>query len=330
MTTNNEQAKEKAEERAAKEDKTALVPVPPVPIKIGPDGWVIEDSDQLKRVAAVNAGTSFAPKGMGVVEVAAAMTYGMELNLRPMTSLANIAVINGRPALFGDIVLALVNTAKNDEGELLLVDFSESFEGKKGTDDYAAVCEVKRAGRSNPIRQEFSVADAKMAGLWGKTGPWTSYPRRMLQMRARGFALRDAFPDVLKGVRSQDEARDIPPAMDVSATVTETGETVGAQPKTIEGLTEALKGGKKGKAKKKPPRDVAPEPQEPPQEETAAGEAIDVAGTVVEPPEQPETVEGSSPASEAPESDDLFSELPLEPEGDPGMRTNPMNEPGAD
>jgi hypothetical protein len=32
----------------------------------------------------------------------------------------------------------------------------------------------------------------------------------MLQMRARGFALRDAFPDVLKGLITAEEAQDMP------------------------------------------------------------------------------------------------------------------------
>ena len=50
--------------------------------------------------------------------------------------------------------------------------------------------------------------DAKRAGLWTKAGPWQTYPRRMLQMRARSFALRDAFPDVLKGLISVEEALD--------------------------------------------------------------------------------------------------------------------------
>jgi hypothetical protein len=53
-----------------------------------------------------------------------------------------------------------------------------------------------------------AVAEAKKAGLWGKGGPWTQYPRRMLQMRARGFALRDAFPDVLRGLVTAEEAAD--------------------------------------------------------------------------------------------------------------------------
>ena len=56
----------------------------------------------------------------------------------------------------------------------------------------------------------FSVANAKTARLWGKQGPWTQYPERMLAQRARGFALRDAFPDALKGIITREEAEDIP------------------------------------------------------------------------------------------------------------------------
>ena len=58
--------------------------------------------------------------------------------------------------------------------------------------------------------QAFSVADAKKAGLWGKQGPWTNYPDRMLLFRARGFILRDVFGDVLKGFKTTEELADIP------------------------------------------------------------------------------------------------------------------------
>jgi hypothetical protein len=72
----------------------------------------------------------------------------------------------------------------------------------------AAVCQAKRRGYSKPTTVTFTVADAKKAGLWGKQGPWQQYPRRMLQLRARGFALRDAFPDVLRGLVTAEEAQD--------------------------------------------------------------------------------------------------------------------------
>jgi hypothetical protein len=61
-----------------------------------------------------------------------------------------------------------------------------------------------------PERRTFSVADAKRAKLWFKAGPWTTYPDRMLQMRARGFAIRDTFPDALRGVIIAEEAQDHP------------------------------------------------------------------------------------------------------------------------
>jgi hypothetical protein len=84
----------------------------------------------------------------------------------------------------------------------------EFFEGE-GTPNPVAVCIAHRRGRK-PVTAKFSVEDAKRAGLWNKQGPWTSYPKRMLQMRARGFALRDAFPDALKGLITTEEAEDYP------------------------------------------------------------------------------------------------------------------------
>ena len=50
----------------------------------------------------------------------------------------------------------------------------------------------------------------KKAGLLNKAGAWKSYPKRMLAQRARGFALRDAFPDAIKGIITTEEAVDFP------------------------------------------------------------------------------------------------------------------------
>jgi len=72
-------------------------------------------------------------------------------------------------------------------------------------DTRTAICQVLRSGRSEPITRTFSIEDAKRAGLWQKPGPWTDYPDRMLMMRARAFALRDAFPDVLMGLYLREE-----------------------------------------------------------------------------------------------------------------------------
>lgn len=126
-----------------------------------------------------------------------AMQWGAELGLKPLQAMQNLAIINGRPALWGDAVIALVRASplceyvvEEDNGE-------------------TATCRVKRRGEQEQSRA-FGMADAKLAGLSGKQGPWTQYPKRMRQMRARAFALRDVFPDVLRGLPVAEELMDTP------------------------------------------------------------------------------------------------------------------------
>jgi hypothetical protein len=126
-----------------------------------------------------------------------AMQWGAELGLKPLQALQNLAVINGRPALWGDAVIALVRSSP-------LCEFVIETD-----DGHAATCRVKRRGEPEQSRS-FSVDDAKQAGLLGKQGPWAQYPKRMRQMRARAFALRDVFPDVLRGLPVAEEIMDAP------------------------------------------------------------------------------------------------------------------------
>lgn len=135
-------------------------------------------------------------------DVLVCVQWGYEMGLAPMQALQNIAVINGKPSVYGDAAMALVQASHVCE------DVEEFFENE-GTPNPVAVCVAKRKGRK-PVVAKFSVEDAKRAGLWGKQGPWQAYPKRMMQMRARGFALRDAFPDVLKGLITAEEAQDYP------------------------------------------------------------------------------------------------------------------------
>jgi hypothetical protein len=135
-------------------------------------------------------------------DILVAVQWGCEVGLAPMQALQNIAVINGKPSVYGDAAMALVLASPVCEG------IEESIEDE-GTPNPVAVCIARRKGR-NPVRSTFSVEDAKRAGLWGKQGPWTAYPKRMLAMRARGFAIRDCFADVLKGLITAEEAQDYP------------------------------------------------------------------------------------------------------------------------
>jgi hypothetical protein len=129
--------------------------------------------------------------------VLVAIQMGQEVGLKPIQAVQNIAVINGRPAIWGDALLALCMPH--------IATIMENYDEESQT----AYCSVTRKNGLEGHGQ-WSMEDAKRAGLAGRE-TWKSYPRRMCQMRARGFALRDAMPDVLKGITTAEEAQDAPP-----------------------------------------------------------------------------------------------------------------------
>ena len=178
---------------------------------------IAPQSGKLARVAAFTpqtlteaialskliANSELAPKDFKgkPANVLIAMQMGAEVGLAPMAALQNIAVINGRPSLWGDAALAVVMSHPDYEWH------KEAIAGEN--DNRTAVFEIKRKGHEIAV-SKFSVKQAKDAGLWTKEGPWKTYPDRMLQMRARGFGMRDKFPDALRGMAIAEEAMDIP------------------------------------------------------------------------------------------------------------------------
>jgi hypothetical protein len=181
------------------------------PVAFSERGIRIESFENLQRFAACISESGLAPKGVQTpAAICVAIQMGAELGLPPMAALQNIAVINGRPTVWGDAQLGIVRSSG------LLVEFSEwyEFNGQrlprnpvKIDRGLVAVCRVKRQC-SEPAEYGFSVDDAMQAGLWGKDGPWKQYPARMLKYRARAFVLRDQFGDVLRGLHSAEEIQD--------------------------------------------------------------------------------------------------------------------------
>ena len=160
-------------------------------------GLTLQSLEAAMEMANLLAKSNMVPKDYigNPGNIIVAIQWGAEIGLPPLQAMQNLAVINGRPALWGDAVMALVR------GSGLLEDFREEVT------DQGATCTVKRRGEQ-PVSRHFSVEDAKKAGLWGKQGPWQQYPKRMLQMRARSWAIRDVFTDVLKGINIKEVLED--------------------------------------------------------------------------------------------------------------------------
>jgi hypothetical protein len=202
-------------------------------IAVTDEGVALRTIDEVFRFAEAVHQSRLAPKQFDSPQaILVAIQHGLEIGLKPMQALQSIAVINGRPCIWGDGALALVVSKPDFE------DIEETF----NADGTEAKCTIKRKGRT-PVVRTFSMADAKLAGLLGKPGPWTQYLKLMLQMRARGFAMRDAFPDALKGVAVREEQEDIAPRP-VQGRVVEEGAVVFADaPKPEPRDTLALEGG---------------------------------------------------------------------------------------
>jgi hypothetical protein len=186
------------------------------------DGFIVQSMEDAYRMAGMVLQAGWAPKGVDTREaIVIAWQHGAELGLGKMSSLQNLAIINGRPCLWGDVMLGLVMaTGKvedrqewweiNDEA---LKDSRGNFRKPRADEAKNPSCTafflIKRRGIPTATTQSFSMADAIQAGYDKKDGPWKTNPTRMIQMRARGFGLRDAFPDTLKGVMTREEAQDI-------------------------------------------------------------------------------------------------------------------------
>ena len=173
----------------------------PQTIAAGQRGIQLTSLDEMWRFAGIVMASGVAPKDWNRSMCFIALDMGASVGLHKMAAVQGIAVINNRPSLYGDAALGLV------QGSGKLKSKREWFTGEG--DGLTAHCELVRYGNEPSVRS-FSVADAKKASLWGKPGPWTQYERRMLQMRARSWALRDEFADVLKGLSIYEEAQDIP------------------------------------------------------------------------------------------------------------------------
>lgn len=178
-----------------------------------------------------------APRGMNPMEAFTVIAKGLELGFAPLQALSTIANINGRLSIYGDGLTAIARRGGNQ--------VSERIDGNG--DARTATCTVTRKDTGEEITRTFSVSDARTARLWGKAGPWSQYPDRMLAARARGFAIRDGLSDQLFGLHVAEESEDIPerkPVNEPTATqsrlqarlgTAETPqETVDAEPETAE------------------------------------------------------------------------------------------------
>jgi hypothetical protein len=120
-----------------------------------------------------------------------------------MASVQNIAVINGRPGIYGDAAMAVVRASG------LLEELKEWTEGERKTSAWTFYCRIKRKG-FEVATGSFSWAEACEAGFdkADTSSPWKKWTNRLMQFKARNFVMRDQFADILKGIQTVEENSD--------------------------------------------------------------------------------------------------------------------------
>ena len=168
---------------------------------------IYSSMDAMLAFAERVAVSAFVPSGLArkPAECFIALQAGKEVGLTPMQSLANIAAIGGRATIHSDAVTALIMASGKCEM------WSVEYEGTPYQDNLAAVCRTKRRGVDGIVERKFSVADAKLAGLWNKAGTWKQYPKDHLMWKAIARTTRMLFSDVLKGIQVHEDMVDIKP-----------------------------------------------------------------------------------------------------------------------
>lgn len=191
-----------AEERSRWEEMRSHVPV-------GARGLEFADWNQLSAFCQTVAQGTLVPPDCrnSAANCLIKAQMGQALGLDAMTSIWNIDVIEGRPSLPVRLKLALCRRSRFFDETAWNIEYT----GTPYEDDYTCTVTVRRKPDGEPHQGQFSVADAKRAGLWekksatGKPLPWMTYPRDMMFSRACGRALDREFSDILLGIYTKED-----------------------------------------------------------------------------------------------------------------------------
>lgn len=202
-------ARAHAGDGAAMEAGAAAEPVPPtalavrepevLPVAADYERQLDPRSPKEARSVAVDLFQSrmFADYGSPQAVLSTVM-LGRELGLPAMASLRAVHVIEGKHSLSAATMVALV----------LKSGFAEYFEAIEFDEKHAVVV-TKRKGGRHEQRYEYTVEHAKTAGLVKEKSGWVKNPREMCLARAQSSLARLVYPDVVGGLYTPEELRDI-------------------------------------------------------------------------------------------------------------------------
>lgn len=161
--------------------------------------------EDIKKVGEAIINSGFCPahfkESKDAVGVVMCIEAGQQLGLSWMQSLSNLYPVKGMIGIMGDGAKALI--VSNSLCEYWI----EDTKGTYPNDDYKHIIRSKRKGLKDEYYSEFSVWDAKQAGLFNKD-MYKKWGKRMVGYRNIGFHARDKWADIMKGFKTKEELED--------------------------------------------------------------------------------------------------------------------------
>lgn len=171
------------------------------------------------------------PKRVAVYQMARSL-----MGDRWQLALNHIATVKGRLTIYGELPRAIAEqTGEVEEFRCFVIDdqYREIGLANKNLESfpYAAVCEVKRKGRS--LKQyTYTLQEAKNAGQYpamkfdkesrqkvlSPDSPWNKFTKIMLMRKAQAMAVKFEFPDALLGCPISEYEDDIAPDLEKDVT----------------------------------------------------------------------------------------------------------------
>jgi hypothetical protein len=126
------------------------------------------------------------------------MATGAEMGIPPTAALRSIHIVQNKPVLSADLIVALC----------LKSPLCEYFTCKSSTDKEATY--ITRRRGSDPVTNQFTIEDAARAGLANKDN-YKNYGRAMLRHRAAAELARMVYPDLVLGIYAEEEIAEVGP-----------------------------------------------------------------------------------------------------------------------
>lgn len=165
--------------------------------------------DQAARQAKILAQSDLVPEGTYRGKPAnclIALDMAYRTNMSPLNVMQNLFIVKGKPGWSGQYCIAAVNSSPRFSTKLEFVQLLDDSGKTKGYYAQATEAGTNKLCVGSPVTWDM----VKAEGWYDKNGSkWKTMPDLMFHYRAAAFFAREFCPEVLNGLQTVEELRDV-------------------------------------------------------------------------------------------------------------------------